>query len=60
MNLVVLYLLAGLVVAFLLEHAIRDVEERVSGWERYSLITLWPLMVVIFIYYFIKGFLGRD
>jgi len=60
MSLVVLYLLAGLVVAFLLEHAIRDVGENVNFSERVWLITLWPLATAIFIYHFIKGFLGRD
>jgi len=57
MLLIAQYLLAGVIIAFIMEHLIRFTENTVNGWERYALIILWPIMVVIFIYHFIKGIL---
>ena len=54
------YLLVGTIVSFLLEHTIRSVQMDVTFGERLWMITLWPVMVVVFIYNFIKGFLNRD
>jgi len=51
------YLLAGVIIAFILEYIIRAMDNDVSGKERYALIVLWPIMTIIFIYYFIKGLL---
>lgn len=51
------YLLAGVIIAFVLEYIIRIMGNDVSGKERYSMIVLWPIMTIIFIYYFIKGIL---
>lgn len=51
------YLLAGVIIAFLLEYIIRIMGNDVSGKERYSMIVLWPIMAIVFIYYFIKGIL---
>ena len=51
------YLLAGVIIAFLLEYIIRIMGNDVSGKERYSMIVLWPIMTIVFIYYFIKGIL---
>jgi len=49
------YLLAGLIIAFFLEYLIRSTTNNVSGLERYALIVFWPIMIAIFIIYFIKG-----
>jgi flagellar biosynthesis protein FliQ len=57
MNLLIGYLLIGLVVAFLLEHLIRWANETVTFGERLWSIILWPIMVVVFIYNYIKGFM---
>tara|TARA_B100000035_G_scaffold270259_1_gene244505 strand:+ start:1160 stop:1339 length:180 start_codon:yes stop_codon:yes gene_type:complete len=57
MILFVKYLLVGLIISFLLEHIIRAMDNDVSGKERYAMIVLWPIMTIIFIYYFIKGLL---
>ena len=59
-QLICLYLLIGTVIGFFLERSIRWVEEDVSGIERFWLITAWPLMVLIFVYYFIVGIFGSD
>ncbi len=56
-ELLAIYLLAGTIVGFGLETIVRAfTDDEVNGWERLSLITLWPLMVVIFLYNLIKGF----
>ncbi len=57
MLLIAQYLLAGVIIAFILEYIIRAMDNDVSGKERYAMIVLWPIMVIIFIYYFIKGLL---
>ena len=54
------YLLVGTIVSFLLEHTIRSAQMDVTFGERLWMITLWPVMVVVFVYNFIKGLLGRD
>ena len=51
------YLLIGVIIGLLLEVTIRATHNSVSGWERYALIVFWPVMVTIFIIYFIKGLL---
>ena len=49
------YLLVGTVLGFLIEFVIRNTGYDVDGQERIWLIVLWPLMLIIFIIYFIKG-----
>jgi len=49
------YLLAGVVIGFLLEHTIRWSGSDVSFGERLWMITLWPIMLIVFVVYFIKG-----
>jgi len=49
------YLLVGVVIGFLLEHTIRWTGNSVSFGERLWMITLWPIMIVVFVVYFIKG-----
>jgi len=60
LELICLYLLCGTIVGFLLERTIRWTGEGVSGIERFWLITGWPLMLLIFVYYFIVGIFGSD
>jgi len=49
------YLLAGTVLGFLIESVVRNTNHDVDYQERIWLIVLWPLMLIIFIIYFIKG-----
>jgi len=49
------YLLAGTVLGFLIESVVRNTGHDVDRQERIWLIVLWPLMLIIFIIYFIKG-----
>ena len=49
------YLLAGTAVAFVLEIVVRAAGFEVSLGERSALITLWPLMLMVFLFNFIKG-----
>jgi len=56
-ELIAIYLLAGTIVGFGLEIIVRAfTDDEVNGWERLSLITLWPLMVIVFLYNLVKGF----
>jgi len=52
-------MLAGTAVAFLLETTVRNIGETVSWGERLALITLWPIMLVWFLFNFLKGFFGK-
>jgi len=54
------YLLSGLVVAFLLELIIRMCDMDVEFSERLYMIFLWPLLLGIFVVYFLKGFLEKE
>ena len=55
------YLLIGTIVGFLLEKVIRSkTGYDITGWERASLICGWPVHVTIFVWNFIKGYLGKD
>ena len=54
------YLLIGTVIGLLIEISIRSTGNEVTGRERFSLICGWPVMGVVFIYHFIKGFLNND
>ena len=54
------YLLIGTIVGLLLEITIRATGNKVTGRERLSLICGWPVMGVVFIYHFIKGFMSND
>jgi hypothetical protein len=54
------YLLSGLVVAFLLEWVIRRCDMDVEFSERLYMIFLWPLLLGIFVVYFLKGFLEKE
>jgi len=54
------YLLVGTLIGFILENSIRWVGDKINWIERFWLITLWPLMILSFIYYFIVGLFNSD
>lgn len=49
-----IYLFIGTIVGLFLETAIRMSSQSVNMSERFWFITLWPLMLLIFLYYFFK------
>ena len=53
---ILIYLLAGTFVGFCLESIVRWTNQHVTMGERVQLIMLWPVMVLIFIINFIRGF----
>lgn len=55
-QLVALYLLVGTIIGFVLEALIRWTDGNVNLGERIAIITLWPLMIVVFLFNLIKGF----
>jgi len=57
MTLIAQYLLVGLITIFLIEHAILLNNQKVSFGERIIMIGFWPIMIITFMYYFIKGLL---
>lgn len=54
------YLLIGTVTSFLIESTIRWTGQEVSGRERLSMICSWPVMVIVFIYNFLKGLFNNN
>ena len=54
------YLLIGTIIGLLLETVIRATGHDITGWERVSLICGWPVHGIIFVWNFIKGYLGKD
>lgn len=59
-ELILLYLLVGVLIGFMIESLIRVTGNDLNGSERYSLIVLWPIMLAIFLYYFIKSLFNID
>jgi len=59
-TLITYYLLIGLIVTFGIEHVIKWNGMDVTFGERLWSIVLWPIMIVVFVYNFIKGLLNRD
>jgi FtsH-binding integral membrane protein len=55
-----IYLFIGTIVGLIIESTIRWTGEDVNGIERFWLITVWPLMVLIFIFYFLRSLFGID
>lgn len=49
-----IYLFIGTIVGLFLETTIRMSSQSVNMSERFWFITLWPLMLLIFLYYFFK------
>jgi hypothetical protein len=60
MILVSQYLLAGVIIALLLEIFMRWTDTEVNMWERVSMIVAWPIMIVTFVWYFLVGLFGDD
>jgi len=56
-NYIIYYLILGVFFGFWLEKMASDDGSEVGWRERITLITLWPITVLTFIYYFIKEFL---
>jgi len=54
LNILWIYLFIGTIVGLLLETMVRMSYNSVNMYERFWLITLWPLMLLIFLYYFFK------
>ena len=54
------YLLLGTIIGLLLETVIRATGQDITSWERASLICGWPLHATVFVWNFIKGYLGKD
>jgi len=49
-----IYLFIGTIVGFFIETMIRIGGESINMSERFWLLTMWPLMLIIFLYYFFK------
>jgi len=60
LNTIWIYLLIGTIVGLVIEYIIRWTDNEVNGIERFWLITVWPLMVLIFVYYFLRSLFGID
>ena len=60
LNILWIYLFIGTIVGLFLETMIRMDNNYVSMYERFWVITLWPLMLMIFIYYFLRSLFGID
>jgi uncharacterized protein YacL len=54
LNILWVYLFIGTIVGLLLETMVRMSYNSVNMYERFWLITLWPIMLLIFLYYFFK------
>jgi uncharacterized protein YacL len=54
LNILWIYLFIGTIVGLLLETMVRMSYNSVNMYERFWLITLWPIMLLIFLYYFFK------
>ena len=53
------YGLLGVIIGFFMEKAIISSEQTVKWQERFWLIILWPIMLVIFIFHFIKALFDK-
>ena len=54
------YLLIGLFVSLGIELVVRWTGYGVSHLERFQMIIAWPVMAIIFVWNFIKGYFGKD
>lgn len=54
------YLLVGVIISLGIELIVRWTGYEVSHAERLLMIISWPIMAVIFVWNFIKGYLGKD
>lgn len=53
--LIIYYLLIGTVIGFLLESAVKATGNHFNLVEQASVIILWPIMFITFVYNFFKG-----
>ena len=60
MILLLKYFLIGVITSALLEGAIVKAGYPMEWSDRFWVVLGWPLASAIFIYHFIKGFLGKD
>ena len=61
MDLLLIYFLLGIVSGFLIELSIHKwTDYKVGHLDRFFLITLWPLMIIVFGYNFLKGYSKKD
>jgi len=49
------YLLWGLVFTFIFDMILRETDNAFNNKERFAFILLWPIMLVWFLYFFIKN-----
>ena len=54
------YLLLGVCFGFLMEHFGKYMDLSFNFWERIALWTLWPLMILVVMYHFIKELFKRN
>ena len=54
------YLLIGVFISLGIELVVRWIGYEVTHSERLIMIIAWPIMAIVFIVNFIKGFLGKD
>ena len=60
-TLIAQYLLVGVAIAFFLELTIRKFTDfEVDKSDRFNMIVFWPIMAIVWIYNFIKGFSNKD
>lgn len=55
-----IYLFVGTIIGFFIEYTIRWTGSDISWSERFWLISVWPIMVLIFVYYFLRSLFGID
>ena len=48
----------GVTFAALLQRSIEFTDQEVTTWEAVTMVLAWPIMVLIFVYYFIQGLLS--
>ena len=48
----------GVTIGALIQWAIEWTDQEVTAWEAIAMVTAWPIMVTLFIYYFIQGLLS--
>jgi len=61
-NQITYYLVIGSLVSYLLDKLSKisnNEELEFTNWERFLLILFWPVAVLMFIFSFIRGFLGK-
>ena len=55
-----LYLLIGVTSAAAIQFAIEFTDQEVTPWEAMAMVLAWPIIIFVFIWYFIKGLTNRS